>query len=185
MSDKKTLSIPGSVTIVERVLPEKLDGLSSLSQLQLANNKLDCLPLSCVDLNNLSLLSGVASDYAEPYSEFLPTNYTIDDVKRVVVDQRKRPELGERWKVNEKSLKSFTVSGNNLKFPPLSACRAGVEHLKTFMRNNYVLKFPPLSACRAGVEHLKTFMRNNYVIIMIYPSACVWTCTSILRRYKF
>ncbi len=50
---------------------------------------------------NLSLLSGVASDYAEPYSECLPTNYTIDDVKRVVVDQRRRPELGERWKVNE------------------------------------------------------------------------------------
>ncbi len=43
--------------------------------------------------------SGVASEYKEPYS--LPENYTIEDLKAIVVEQRERPELEGTWKINK------------------------------------------------------------------------------------
>ncbi len=49
------------------------------------------------------IVAGVSSvcDYALPYHDSLPSNSTIEQVKRVVVHQRLRPQLQDWWNVNE------------------------------------------------------------------------------------
>ncbi len=45
--------------------------------------------------------TGEPSDYAVPYHNLLPSDPTIEQVRKVVVEQRMRPQLEEQWHVNK------------------------------------------------------------------------------------
>ncbi len=47
------------------------------------------------------LLAGEPSEYAVPYHNLLPSDPTIELVRKVVVEQRMRPQLEERWNINK------------------------------------------------------------------------------------
>ena len=62
--------------------------------------------------------TGLCEDYEVPYFDMLPSDPTLEDVKKIVVVEKMRPGIPNRWYRDEVSIKPVTKGGLRMILKP-------------------------------------------------------------------
>lgn len=103
--------------------------LRNLKQLHASCNTLDCLPVSLCHLSNIEELH-LSNNNIQHINDIS----TMKSLKQLHLANN-RLQFLPPCIANMYQLQGLTLSGNPLRFPPLSACRAGVKSMQQYMQD--------------------------------------------------
>ena len=120
-----------------KTVPEEIHHLNNLREVDAGSNQIESLPCTFAQLPKLE-----EAHLTDNQLKSLPCHLEgLKSLKQLYLANNKLRFLPLSF--IKLKLEGFTISGNNLKFPPLSACRNGVKNLQAYMFREY---------CNSSVE---------------------------------